>query len=536
MNNNIFNTSQSQRPMTSTFDLGHEVKMSMDMGKLIPFYVQETVPGDTFRMKSDVFMRLAPMLAPIMHRVNVYTHFWKVPMRLLWEEFPEFITGGEDGNSNPVMPYIDITECDISALGKGSLLNYLGFPAVDPNSGVEQYNINAMIPRAYQLIYNEWYRDENLIDKVPIEKTGGKVGESELAPLLSIRKRCWEKDYYTSCLPEPQKGPDVLIPMEGQANVILNDTGGAQGVNLYDLSNNVIIPDGQTFRAAETGGKSNLQSTTGGTNNHWVSIDPNGTLIADLATATATSINDLRDSFAIQRLFELLMRGGSRYTEVIMSVFGVKSSDSRLQRPEYLGGGQSPVILSEVLQQSATQEDSPQGNMAGHGISVGTSHSFSTFCEEHCYIIGIISVMPKTSYQQGVPKHFRKFDRFDFYWPSFAHLGEEAVTMDELYFDASLPEPDNTITFGYQSKYAHMRYTPSRVAGDFTDNLSYWHLGRILNGVPALNQQFVECDASKRIFAVTDENTHSLWVEIYNDVLARRPMPYEATPGMIDHY
>lgn len=307
-------------------------------------------------------------------------------------------------------------------------------------------------------------------------------------------------------------------------------------------SNN--LPDssgGALFGSATELGRQALQDSEGYIQN----MDPNGTLEADLSAVTASTINELREAFQLQKWLERNMRNGSRYIESILAHFGVKSSDARLQRPEYLGGGKSPVVISEVLQTSGTttQEidplyNSPQGNMAGHAVSAGQTNYFKKFFEEHGFIIGIMSIMPRTSYQQGIPRIFNKFDKFDYFWPEFAHLGEQEVKNQELYFDTSATQK-NDDTFGYQSRYAEYRYIPSSVAGDFRDNLLFWHLGRKFENVPSLGEAFITADPQnngwERIFAVQDAEVHKIWVQMIHKVKAVRPMPVFADPGFIDH-
>lgn len=499
----MFNSIKVNPPKRNKFDLGHEKKLTCNMGELIPILVQDVVPGDSFQARSEIFMRFAPMIAPIMHRVDVYTHYFFVPNRLVWSEFEEFITGGKLANAAPIFPQISIDTLDTVKLG--SLADYMGVPASNGLGPVPQnvLTISSLPFKAYQTIYNEYYRDQNLSDEVPFTKDSGIIASNspEALEILELRKRSWEKDYFTSALPWPQRGTQ-------QAKIPI-------AIDYYTQ------PDGS---AAAGAAAFTLGSLTAG-----------GLAATGIDTKTGT-INDLRKAVRIQEWLEKAARGGARYIEFIKSMFGVNSSDARLQRPSYLGGGKQVVKISEVLSTfDNTAGDLPQGNMSGHGVSSGQTHGFTASFEEHGYVIGIMSVLPKSAYQQGIPKHFRKFDKFDFYWPSFAHLGEQPVEMTELFWDwdtVNIQDPKQV--FGYQSRYAEYKFGLSTVHGDFRENLAYWHLGRIFGTKPALNEAFVTADNAEmdRIFAVTDPDSDKLWIQIYNDVNALRPMPYFGTPTL----
>lgn len=536
----IFSSVRLKKPKRTAFNLSHEVKMSMPMGKLVPFLCQDVVPGDTFNMNTELMMRLAPMISPVMHRVNVYTHFFFVPNRIIWNEWEDFITGGEKGDAAPVSPYMTKNNYYLleRMMHRGSLADYLGFPSTDKSHGgvdptvpllPDDFPISSLPFRAYQMIYNEYYRDQNLEEPIAISKESGL----ELAPveLLQLRDRCWEKDYFTSALPWTQRGGEVHLPIAGDAEVRYNASIGDPDTNAQ-----VWKKAGDGNVGADTGGvdlRPNSVHHPGASmydsNNDPVNLDPNGTLFADMSNVSSTTINELRLATRLQRWLERTARGGSRYIEQIASHFGVRSSDARLQRPEFLGGGKSPVVISEVLQTSSTDNNSPQANMAGHGISVGNTHRFKRYFEEHGFVIGIISVLPRTSYQQGLPRQFQRRDKFDYYWPEFAHLGEQPVYENELYMSAT-DNVHNPRVFGYQSRYSEYKFIASRVAGDFKGNLNFWHMGRIFDNRPLLNKNFVQSDPTKRIFAVTDPDEHPLYVQIYNNIKAIRPMPRFGTP------
>ncbi len=525
----IFSQVANPNVPSNTFDLSHDRKFSGQIGELIPTLVQETVPGDSFNIKASNMLRFAPMIAPIMHQVSVYTHFFFVPNRILWANWEDFISGGEDGYSNPAFPQIYPDLGDQFNVKPGSLPDYMGLPCsttANPTGGQFTGNtpINALPFAAYNKIFNDYYRDENLVQPLPDTLVDG---QNSITDYTKLQKRAWQHDYFTSALPWTQKGPEATIPLGTSAPVNLIDTP-TQPMILNNLVGNTPL-GGQTLK---TSAGSPAGGIFGDTSGSLAIIDPNGQLEADLSTATAASINDLRRAFRLQEWLERNARGGSRYIEIIMSHFGVKSSDSRLQRPEFLGGSSTPVTISEVLQNSDdSAQTTPQGNMAGHGLSVGSSDNVNYRCEEHGFIIGIMSVMPKSAYQQGIPKQFSKFDKFDYYWPSFANIGEQAIQNQELYFDES--DSKNYDTFGYTPRYAEYKYIPSSVHGEMKDTLDFWHMGRIFQNRPSLNESFIECDGSgddiDRIWAVEDA-PENLYVYLHNNIKARRPMPYFGTP------
>lgn len=525
---NIFQHVGINKPKRTKFDGGHEVKLSTNFAALTPILCEPVVPGDVFRCNTEMFLRFAPLQAPIMHRINVFTHFFFVPSRLLWDDFKEFITGGEDGTSNPVYPRITTPP---NTCGIGSLADYLGFPI-----GIDT-EIDALPFRAYALIYNEYYRDQNLEEEIPIEKTSGiftyddpETFADELQ-IFKLRYRCWEKDYFTSALPFAQRGPSVLIPGMTELEASFEGSLSLDG----DVTNNQIlgVVDGDNLVGVtdfnEVGFSDNMQ---------YPSMVMEGKLIPSSSGVNYTTINDLRKAIQLQKWLERNARGGARYIEQILSHFGVTSSDARLQRPEYLGGGMSPVSIQGVVQNSATEGSSgtPQGNLSGMATAVGNTHQFTKFFEEHGYVIGIMSIMPRTSYQQGLPRKYQKFDKFDYYWPEFAHLGEQEVKLSELYYQGN--SADDT-TFGYQSRYAEYKAIMSSVHGDFRDTLNFWHAGRIFGNAPQLNADFVHMDPESldRIWAVGNNlSDQKIYVELYNDLKMIRPMPFMGEPGWMDHF
>lgn len=534
----IFSTVKVRKPKRSTFDLSHENKLTCNIGKLIPFFCQEVLPGDSFRVNTDMLVRMAPMVAPIMQRLNVYTHFFFVPYRLLWDEWEDFITGGADGKANPPFPQLFLHSPYTNV---GYLGDYLGLPTgTVVASGM---NVNALPFKAYHLIWNEYYRDQNLMQDFDIRSEQSGVisaPDSWVRDLCSLRTRCWHKDYFTSALPWTQRGDDVLLPLTGDAPVILNPVVN-QGQAPIIRSGNDMVYGGDLHSAPKSaGGTSFLAAkTSSDTLNIPVGIDPNGSLVADMGEVSSVTINELRRANALQRWLETNARGGSRYIEQILSHFGVRVADYRLQRPEFLGGGKSPIMISEVLQNSASSADgTPQGTMAGHGISASVNHAFKSNFYEHGLIMGIMSVLPYSSYQNGVPRLFGKFDRFDYGWPEFAHLGEQPIYNSEIFANPvsgiNYTPGASTGVFGYTPRYAEYKYCPDSVHGDFRTTLNFWHMGRRFSTLPGLNADFVTCDdtTNDQVFAVTEQKYDKLWVQIYNDVRAIRPLPKYGTPGL----
>ena len=502
MGKNIFNSVQLEKPKKNVFDLSHDVKMSMKMGNLTPVLVTECVPGDSFQIGCDSLIRFAPMVAPVMHRMDVSVHYFFVPNRLTWDNWEKYIV---DANTPNPLPYINYTD-DFTADQK-KFLDYMGVP---PNTGTGiTQALNALPIAAYQAIYNEYYRDENLVTEVDYTLSDGN-NTGDVTDLVKMRQRAWEHDYFTASLPFAQKGTAVDIPIGSiDTDVAVNWNNLNVGtIDVVYNAANAPLPIGGSPGVSTIGNPNMIAKTSD------LDIQP-------------TTINDLRRAFRLQEWLEKNARGGTRYIENILMHFGVRSSDKRLQRPEYITGLKTPVIISEVLNTSATDQEA-QGNMAGHGVAVSTGKYGNYFCEEHGYIIGIMSVMPQPAYQQGIPKTYLKTDPLDFFWPSFAHIGEQPVTNNELYAYTATAED----TFGYVPRYAEYKYQASRVAGDFRTVLDYWHLGRIFATQPALNDTFIECtpDQCERIFAVQD-GEDNLYCQIMHKIKAVRPMPKFGTPN-----
>lgn len=518
MSQAIFNSVEFTQVPTNTFDLSHDVKLSMNMGLLIPVFTQDCIPGDKWSIQASQLIRFAPLTAPIMHRVSLYMHYFKVPNRLLWATWEPFITGGKNGTGAPVSPYVTLNSVNSAP---GTLLDYMGCPSLE---SAATYQINAIPLAAYQRVYNEYYRDQNLINQVNSTLVDGDNNGN--TDLFTMRKRAWQHDYFTSGLPWTQRGDEATIPLGTTAPILFTeDTGGSS----------TLVKPGNVSAPLEVDSGTGSIITNNGGSLGVAQIDNSAYLSADLSQATAATINDLRKAFRLQEFLERNARGGARYIENIYAQFGVKSSDARLQRPEYLGGGSSPITFSEILQTSGSPIDpatgytpTPQGTMAGHGISAGSTSRITTYCEEHCTIIGILSIMPKTAYQQGIPKKFLMRDRFDYPWPSFANIGEQPILNCEIYADDTT---DPMGTFAYAPRYAEHKFKLNTVHGDFKTSLDFWHMGRIFTSKPALNQAFIEADPTERIFAIDDLGaTHKLYAHIYFDVRRTAKLPFFGTP------
>lgn len=633
----------------TTFNLSHEVKTSTDMGKLLPFFMEPVLPGDSFRVKTEVYLRLAPMLAPIMHQVNCYVHWFFVPNRLLWKDWKKFITRGPNGKSTPVYPRVRIPQAELNKkqnqfwlnrwFGRGTLYDYLGFPTYTGFqdgkyinqflSATRDMEVDILPFLAYQRIWSDFYRDENLQDLRGFYYTDEEFEENDendmppvgsgiiiphegsqvmpFDPVLDnffmLRNRSWEKDYFTSALPWAQRGSDVVIPGTGSGSIdpstlkivgdgVVDSSGSFSASEASFANPRLRFANSSSFDEPIYGGgvdfgSLNTLTTQGSSHSEQPVTDIFGQLASngsaqfnidaatlanalsivesgqrlDPGTVDECTINNLRRANALQKYLEAMARGGSRYIEQIQAIFGVRSSDARLQRAEYLGGGRSNVVISEVLQQSASTDTpegdpSPLGEFAGRGVSSGSTGSIKRFFEEHGYLVGIMSIVPRSGYYQGTPRKYTKFDCFDYAFPQFAHLGEQEVRNSELFDSLTLTDEQRNGTFGYQSRYAEYKFIMSKVTGEMRDRLDFWHLNRKFANLPGLNADFVTIkpEETSRIYAVEEETeidaatgepvtdpttgevqtvpTDHIFSQIYVHCTAKRELPRYGTPKL----
>lgn len=557
------------------FDRSHVYKTTFNSGKLIPIFVDEILPGDTTRMSVNYFARLATPIKPIMDNIYLDWFFFFVPNRLVWEHWQNFCFEREDPDEETdyVIPTVTATDNSNNAY-IGSLWDYFGLPV---NTSGSLSGISALPFRGVYLIWNEWFRDENLQKTVKIQKgdtnevlNSARVSEqpawvftvgTSIVPGFACPPRGKRHDYFTSALPWTQKGPGVSVGLAGTASIV--DPTPGTGYLLHSSDRQLASVSAYGGEASSSGGvrvsygddsitfnrrgsTSDYSAVGGfaGNTNEFVTMSAQNASTylgndsyVNLDTSSIFTINSLRTAFQMQKFYERLARGGSRYTEVLRSFFGVVSPDARLQRPEFLGSFTKMVNVNPIAQTSATDDTSPQGNLSAYGVTAAKFHGFTKSFVEHGYVIGFVCARADLTYQQGINKMWLRSTVYDFYWPTFAHLGEQAIELREIYAQGS---EDDSIVFGYQERYAEYRYKPSQITGKFRSSvvdgsLDKWHLSQFFSNAPTLNEEFItENPPISRIVAVPSEPEFLLDIGFrYTTV---RPMPMFGTPGLVDHF
>lgn len=516
-------------PKSSIFNLTHENKLTLKMGKLYPIMCEEIIPSDNFKVSTNLMMRCETMLAPIMHMVNVYFHYFFVPYRLIWDDSEKFFTGDYDGMDETSVPIFtgNITEYR-TRMGVSSLGDYFGLPIKQFDSTQPVPPISQLPFRAYVKIFKDYYADETFDTTPDVYTDSEDKALSGGWDMLKLKYRNWEKDYFTSALPWTQRGDQVTLPLGDTAPIIYDASGNPDVIRLTNGLSGGVSPNTMGINYNSSNTNNELAPGTGLSAAGTIGIDNSENIQADLSDATAASINTLRSAYALQRWLEKNARGGARYTELILSHFGVKSKDSRLQRAEYLGGSKEPLKISEVLQTSESTTGSPLGDFAGHGYATGNSNEWSAFFHEHGLVLGIMSVLPKTSYYNGIPRFFGKTDRFDFFWPDFANIGEQEVFNKEVYFQDSAD--NNELAFGYQPRYEEYRHRNDRVCGEFRDSKDFWHLGREMDSIPTLSEEFIKAEVTERFLPAEYSDTDYLLAQLRINIIAKRPIPKHGTP------
>uniref|UniRef100_A0AAU8AXS0 Major capsid protein n=1 Tax=Dulem virus 161 TaxID=3145638 RepID=A0AAU8AXS0_9VIRU len=534
----------------SRFDRDCSWKTSFNVGDLVPFYVDEVLPGDTFNVKTSKVVRMQSLITPVMDNIYLDTYFFFVPNRLVWEHWREM--NGENTQS----AWLQQVEYEVPQLTApdtgwdiGTVADYMGLP-----TGVKNISVNAMPFRAYALICNEWFRDENLSDplNIPVDdatvqgvNTGNYI--TDVVKGGKPFKAAKYHDYFTSCLPAPQKGPDVLIPVATPSNMpvvsLVNQTDKSLSTAPAQFVANGETSESLKYGYFKAAGYTNqMQGGDAAFSSSFVNTEqmvPANLWAVSDGTGSAATINQLRLAFQIQKLYERDARGGTRYIEILKSHFGVTSPDARLQRPEYLGGNRIPININQIVQQSQTTEQSPQGNPVGLSLTTDTHSDFTKSFVEHGFVIGVMVARYDHTYQQGIERFWSRKTRFDYYWPVFANIGEQAVLNKEIYAQGT--EEDDEV-FGYQEAWADYRYKPNRVTGEmrsqYEQSLDVWHLADDYSSLPSLSDSWIREDSSNvnRVLAVSEQNANQLFADVYIANRSTRPMPMYSIPGLIDHH